>query len=211
MEDLIQQEDELIEEKILIEDINAPIKLDYKLKTIEERRDLVDKIVAQTPAANLTSRYLEILGDYIMGAISKEERKEKKYLTENRLITINRRETSFEGLVEKFENGEDGIYNIMTNDKNILLQPKAQITDHDVATIPGLRELRDAIAQIDEACKAATGKRKYLLKKQLIEMRKDQYILKSAFAPAMTLSTSARGINKIDLSERRYLDEKGEP
>ena len=165
MEDLIEQEDELIEEKILIEDISAPIKLDYKLKTIEERRDLVDKIVAQTPAANLTSRYLEILGDYIMGAISKEERKEKKYLTENRLITINRRETSFEGLVEKFENGEDGIYNIMTNDKNILLQPKAQITDHDVATIPGLRELRDAITQIDEACKAATGKRKYLLKK----------------------------------------------
>ena len=165
MEDLIQQEDELIEEKILIEDISAPIKLDYKLKTIEERRDLVDKIVAQTPAANLTSRYLEILGDYIMGAISKEERKEKKYLTENRLITINRRETSFEGLVEKFENGEDGIYNIMTNDKNILLQPKAQITEHDIDTIPGLRELRDAIAQIDEACKAATGKRKYLLKK----------------------------------------------
>ena len=100
-----------------------------------------------------------------MGAISKEERKEKKYLTENRLITINRRETSFEGLVEKFENGEDGIYNIMTNDKNILLQPKAQITEHDIDTIPGLRELRDAIAQIDEACKAATGKRKYLLKK----------------------------------------------
>ena len=146
-----------------------------------------------------------------MGAISKEERKEKKYLTENRLITINRRETSFEGLVEKFENGEDGIYNIMTNDKNILLQPKAQITEHDIDTIPGLRELRDAIAQIDEACKAATGKRKYLLKKQLIEMRKDQYILKSAFAPAMNISTSARGINKIDLSERRYLDENGEP
>ena len=56
MEDLIEQEDELIEEKILIEDISAPIKLDYKLKTIEERRDLVDKIIAQTPAANLTSR-----------------------------------------------------------------------------------------------------------------------------------------------------------
>jgi len=55
-----------------------------------------------------------------MGAITKEERKEKLYLTDNRLVTINKRETSYEGMVEKFENGEDGIYNLITNDKNIL-------------------------------------------------------------------------------------------
>lgn len=206
-----QEEEELIEEKLITENIQPPIKLNYKLKTIEERRDLVEKIVAQTPQAQLTSRYLEILGDYIMGAITKEERKEKLYLTDNRLVTINKRETSFEGLAEKFENGEDGIYNLITNDKNILFQPKAQITEQDVETIPGLRELRDAIAQVEQECKAATGKRKYLLKKQIIEMRKDQYILKSAFAPVMNITVSARGINKIDLSERRWVDEQGEP
>ena len=55
-----------------------------------------------------------------MGGITKEEKKEKLYLTDNRRITIEKRETSFEGLAEKFENGEDGIYNLMTNDKNIL-------------------------------------------------------------------------------------------
>ena len=41
-----QEEEELIEEKLITENIQPPIKLDYKLKTIEERRDLVEKIGA---------------------------------------------------------------------------------------------------------------------------------------------------------------------
>jgi hypothetical protein len=51
-------------------------------------------------------------------AMEKQEKKEHKLLTENRLTTINKRETSFEGLVSQFENGEDGIYSLMTEDKN---------------------------------------------------------------------------------------------
>ena len=51
-----------------------------------------------------------------MGAISKQEKKDHIYLTDNRRLTINKRETSFEGLAEKFENGADGIYNLITND-----------------------------------------------------------------------------------------------
>jgi hypothetical protein len=37
--------------------------------------------------------------------MTKEERKEKKINTENRMVTVNKRETSFEGLISKFENG----------------------------------------------------------------------------------------------------------
>ena len=48
------------------------------------------------------------------------EKQEKKIITENRLSTINKREMSFEGLVSQFENGEDGIYNLMTKNKNII-------------------------------------------------------------------------------------------
>jgi hypothetical protein len=55
-----------------------------------------------------------------MGGISKDEKKAHFYITDNRRMTIDRRETSFEGLAEKFENGEDGIYGLMTNDKNII-------------------------------------------------------------------------------------------
>ena len=162
-----------IEEQIISENIAQTIKLDYKLKTMEERRELVDRIIAATPEAQLTNRYLEILGDYIMNAISKEEKKEKLYLTDNRLITINRRETSLEGLAEKFENGEDGLYNLIKNDKNILLTPKLSITARDVEEVPGLKALKAAIDEIEAAGKTASGKRKYLLKKQLIEMRRD--------------------------------------
>lgn len=206
-----EQEDDLIEEKIVAENIQTAIRLDYKLKTCEERAELVNKIVDQTPQENLTARYLEILGDYIMGAISKEEKKSKMYLTDNRLVTVNKRETSFEGLVEKFENGEDGIYNLISNDKNMILSPKYTITEEDIETIPGLKALREEIAKIEAAEKAATGRKKYLLKKQLIEMRRDQYILKNSFKTTLLPSTCIKGINKIDLSERRWLDEKGEP
>jgi len=45
------------------------------------------------------------MADYIIFAMTKEERKEKKINTENRMVTVNKRETSFEGLISKFENG----------------------------------------------------------------------------------------------------------
>ena len=207
------EEAELIEDKMQEAQIEppSPIKLDYTLKTCDERAALVQRIIESTPGAQLSNRYLEILGDYIMGAITKEERKEKLYLTDNRLVTINKRETSYEGMVEKFENGEDGIYNLITNDKNILFQPKVSITDQDIEEVPGLKELRAAMKEIEAEGKAATGRRKYLLKKQLIEMRRDQYVLKNAYKPPMALTPSARAINKIDLSERRYIDENGDP
>ena len=53
--------------------------------------------------------YLEVLADYLILCMEKQEKKEKGILTDNRLVTINKRETSFEGLVSQFENGEDGV------------------------------------------------------------------------------------------------------
>ena len=42
-------------------------------------------------------------------------------LTENRMMTVNKRETSFECLVSQLENGEDGIYNLISeNNKNTI-------------------------------------------------------------------------------------------
>ena len=68
--------------------------------------------------------------------LTKEEKKSKMYLTDNRMVTINRRETSFEGLVAQLENGEDGIYNMMAEDgKNTIFQPKIMITKKDVEEV----------------------------------------------------------------------------
>ena len=94
------------------------IKLDYTLETPEERNELVRKILEENPDPN--DKNLEILADYLILCIEKKEKKEKKILTENRLMTVNKRETSFEGLVSQLENGEDGIYNLINSDKNMI-------------------------------------------------------------------------------------------
>lgn len=209
--DIYESEAEILEEKIATDNIEPALKLDYKLKDAEARAALVSRIVAATPQEQLTNRYLEILGDYMMGALTKEEKQSKLYLTDNRQITIGRRETSFEGLAAKFENGEDGIYNLVTNDKNIIFSQRAPINEKDIAQVPGLRQLREDIEQVEQAYKAASGRRKFLLKKQLIEMQRDQYILKNTFYQPLYINSTPSGVNKIDLSETRYLDEKGEP
>lgn len=113
--------------------------------------------------------------------MDKKERKNKTILTENRLYTINKRETSFEGIVGKLENGEDGIYGMVENNKNILLSPKDPITQKDIDTIPELKELRDSIAEVQSQFKKASGRRKFLLKKQLIEMFQDQYVIRNSY------------------------------
>ena len=113
--------------------------------------------------------------------MEKQERKERKILTENRMTTVNKRETSFEGLVSQFENGEDGIYGIMTEDKNQIFSPKISITQQDLEDIPCLRQLRDSINYWEEKMKTAQGRDALIIKKTLIDLRKDQYIIKTAY------------------------------
>ena len=78
------------------------IKLDYSLSTPEERNKLVEDILAETP--DPSGKYLEILADYLVLCMEKQEKKERSLLTENRMVTVNKRETSFEGLVSQLEN-----------------------------------------------------------------------------------------------------------
>ena len=94
------------------------IRLDYSLQSPEERNELVKKILEENPEPN--EKYLEILADYLVLCMEKQERKKRKILTDNRMTTVNKRETSFESLVSQLENGEDGIYNLVKNDKNII-------------------------------------------------------------------------------------------
>ena len=165
------------------------LKLDYTIETPEERVAYLHKLLEENKdSSKLTNYTLEKMSDYILFAIDKQERKERKILTDNRMVTVNKRETSFEGLVAKMEEkssngnaGGDSIYNHIANDKNIILTPKISITEEEVAEVPGLRGLREAIAQIEDQLKTARGHKAFLLKKQLIEMRQDQYVLKNNF------------------------------
>lgn len=85
-------------------------KLDYSLKTAQERKEFVEAMVAEMSKDQLKNKkYIEILSDYIVSAMTPEEKKSKMILTDNRMVTVNKRETSYQGLVDKFENGEDGL------------------------------------------------------------------------------------------------------
>ncbi len=160
-------------------EVDSLIKLDYTLDNPEDRNNLVKQILEENPDPG--ERYLEILADYLILCMEKQEKKEKKILTENRMTTVNKRETSFEGLVSQFENGEDGIYNLVTNDKNVIFQPKISITKKDLEEIEPLRQLKEAITIWENKQKTATGKDAFIIKKTLIELRKDQYIIKNAY------------------------------
>lgn len=176
------------------------IKLDYSLKTVEERKAYVDNLLSEMEGEP-TASYLEILADYLVIPVEKAERKERKVLTDNRMATINKRETSFEGLVSQLENGEDGIYNLINESKSTILQPKISITKADIEEIPFLAQLRDSIERWEAMLKTAEGKNAFIIKKALIEMRKDQYLIKAAYKKPVVPTKLVRSRPQIKLEE----------
>ena len=188
---------------------NTTLKLDYTIKEPAARVELVNKILASTDPNKLTPRYLEIMADYMIFAMDKQERAKKKILTDNHMVTVNKRETSFEGLIAKFENGEDGIYSMITNDKNIIFTPKISITPQDIEVVPGLKQLREAIEDLEKKLPQASGRQKYIIKKSIIEMRKDQYILKNSYYQPIHVTNLTRTFSYIPLIEEIQVEPNG--
>lgn len=199
---------------------DEPIKLDYTLETPQERVALVNKIIEAGPPEKLTKRYLTILADYLVIPITKEEKKEHKILTENRRKHIQERETSFEGLTMTFnnhfkdftnENAEDAIYNLITDNKNILLTPKfKKISEEDIAEVPGLKQLVEEIEKLENRMSVAKGRERLTLQKNIIELRKDQYALRASYRGPIRLTNITKNIFKLDLYEDIEITKDGE-
>ena len=117
------------------------IQLDYSLKTVEERKEFVEKVLQENPEPS--SQLLEALGNYLI--LSTNPKADKQILTKNRMVTINKHETSFEGLSAKFENGEDGVYSLAANGRAAAIKRKTKITEEDIKEIPELQPILDAI------------------------------------------------------------------
>ena len=118
------------------------------------------------------------------------------------MMTVNKRETSFEGLVSQLENGEDGIYNLISENKNQIFQPKVTITKKDLEEIEPLRQLREAINLWEAKLKVTEGKDAFTIKKALIEMRKDQYLIKNAYRRPIVFNKLTRSRNFIKLDDK---------
>ena len=185
------------------------MRLDYTLKNAEDRRKLVEQIIKDTPPNQLTENYLEILSDYMVSPLTKTEKQRKDILTTNRLFTINKRETSYQELSDKLENGEDGLYNLsIEDDKNVLLTPKINISPKDRAEIPDLDDLKTAIENVKNQASRATGKRKFLLKKQLIEMCQEQYTIKNDMKQPIYITNAVKTFARADFAETITIDEE---
>ena len=186
------------------------IKLDYSLQTPEERNELVKQILAENP--DPSEKYLEVLTDYLVLCMEKQEKKEKKLLTDNRMATVTKRECSFEGLVSQLENGEDGIYNLISENKQTIFQPKVTITKKDLEEIPPLKQLREAIDTWEAKLKVTEGKDAFTIKKALIEMRKDQYLIKNAYRKPIVPNNITRSRSYIKLDDKTcQFDKEGFP
>ena len=189
------------------------IPLDYSLKTPEERNALVKKIIESATPEQLTPYYLDILATYIVLAMDAKEKKEKLIQTPNHLKgTVYVHETSFQGLASSFEQGEDGLYNLITDfDKNIILTPKDPITQKDIEEIPELKEITEGINKLEEKLKKTRGKDRYLIKKQIIEMHQDKYIIRASYRPvvkSMHLTKITSG--HVNLDEKISVNDKGD-
>lgn len=186
------------------------MQLDYTLTTPQERMACVEALIAETPDEKLTNQYLSYMSDYILfvadkDQTKKERKEERPIVTKNREVTIAKRQVSFEEIVSNLENGEDGLYALISNDKNQILDPKEKITDRDIDEVPGLREQLDLIDTLQKQFQHAKGLTKYSLKKQIIETWQQIYILKASFR-----GTPAKGkvSNQVKTMAHMNLDEQ---
>ena len=198
------------------------IKFDYTLKTSEERVELIEKIIENTPPEKLTKRYLEAMATYILKACT-EDIHDHKLLTESRWNnTIKVREVSLEGLSASFENkysdngknnsGEDYIYNlVIENDKNVILTPRRKITEEDIESNPTLKQIHKEIERLDkEVFPLAKGKQKYSVKENIKNLWKDMYVAFAADKKFINCVNSIKTANKLDIYEDITIDKDGE-
>lgn len=153
------------------------MRFDFEIKTVKDRKKYLDSYLEANPNPN--ERDLEQMADYLIFA--SEIEKKGPLLTDNRMVTVNKRETSMEGLTDKLEGGESAFHALVKEDKNMILTPKTSITQEDIDTIEPLRELRKLIDYWAVRVNQMEGIDRARARKMLIEMRKDQYAIKNAF------------------------------
>ena len=206
----------LLSKKIYFSKGGLLVELDYSLTTPEERVDYVKKLLADNPPLNNST--LTILADYILfirdrNQTKKERTEERPILTPNREFTIDKRQISYEGLVEKLENGEDGLYNIIRQDKNQILDPKAPITIEDIEKIPGIKECMDVIISLKQQAEKASKYRRKQLNQAIIETWKQAYTIKGSYNMIGHIKSNSqiRNLAGISIPEKIYLDENKMP
>lgn len=193
------------------------MELDYSITTPEGRVAYVEKLLEDNPPPH-SNATLKILADYILfihdrNQTKKERKANYPILTPNREFTIDKRQISYEGLADKLENGEDGLYNIIRIDKNQILDPKDPITEEDIKTIPRLKECMDVIVSLKRQIETASKYQRKQLNQALIDTWKQAYLIKGSYNQIGKVKSTSqiRTLATIPIPEEIYLDENQMP
>lgn len=174
-------------------------KLDFEIPTSKERLAfLKEKVNLET----LTKKELELCTDYVL--YGKDPEKDNTSCVDRKEIFIKTKYSSYsqtepvslEALMESPTFDET----IFKKERNIYKKVKPTIDREQCKDIPGMQELWKEIDRLDRILKLAQGKEEpnpgekvpelsskeiYHLNHQLIELRRQQYILKDSVFPEM--------------------------
>lgn len=175
-------------------------KLDFSIETSQDRLQYLKEHV---DFSVLTKKDIELCTDYVL--YGKDPDKDntsavdrKEIFIKTKYSSYNRQEpVSLEALMESPTFDES----IFKKEKNIYKKVKPTIDREKCKDIPGMKELWEQIDQLNHRIRLAEGKDEpvdgeeipnydskqlYHLKHQLIELRKEQYLLKDTMFPEMT-------------------------
>lgn len=193
------------------------MKLDYSIKSLEERKSLVQDIVDGDEFLN--QKQLGYLADYLLfTADSKQTGREKKkshpIITKNREVTISKRQTSLEDTVASLSNGEDGLYSMIVDDRNLLLDNRTPITQEDIDNIPGIKQNLETIETLKRQLERTDGRNRFAINQQIIATYKEIYSIKSSYMNTVAkvhVNSQIRHMAHMPLIENVTIDENGMP
>lgn len=193
------------------------MKLDYSIDSLDGRKQLVQAIIDSKEP--LSQKQLGYLADYLLFVAdsrqtSREKRKSHPIITKNREVTISKRQTSLEDTVASLSNGEDGLYSMIADDRNLLLDNRQPLTQEDIDTIPGIKENLEIIKRLKEQLKRSHGRTRFALNQQIISTYKEIYSIKSSYQDTMAkirINSQIRHMAHMSLDEHVIIDENGMP
>lgn len=191
------------------------LKLDYSLTSVEDRKKVVQSIIDL--GEHLSQEQLNYMTDYLLFTADgrrtvSEKREQYPIVTKNRDVTVRKRQTSLEDTISRLQNGEDGLYAMIINDKDAIMDVREPITEEDMESIPGLKEKKKVIESLKRQLDEATGKRKYSLKRQIISTYQELYTLKASFSsrtPKAKMNAQVRSMAHMEIPESIRLSEDG--
>ena len=196
------------------------MQLDFRIKEPAERVKLVKEIISTTPEQNLTPTYLKAMTDYILFVGDKDQTKRERkssspIITKNKEVTTRKRQVSYEDVAAGLENGEDGLHALINQDKDQLLDYREGISQKDLEDIPHMREYDNLIKCLKiQLALCNEGKKRYLLKKQIIETYQQMYALKASYHgwPARSrVSQQLKAMSCMSLPEHITFDDNQMP